>query len=379
MSDYVGGILTYDIYVVDTTTAPMLGESPVLHEGHGPSGDHGFHISEVSGGYYRITSNPTFEAGDYAVVAWFREPGDVNHQKISVTWDVDPLPADQDFTILLDAEHGTTLSELRRRVARAVRDYRQVITTAQGSTTTVVDIFNLVNNTDYYRGAELICTVGHPENIGKKRKVVSSSFEGGVVTFTPPLPHGTQLGDQFDIFRFARLPFGISEYDQAINDAIAAAYPANREKVMVVLNAPFLSDTGYLEIPSTIYGIYGISAAAGMTSWVDYDAIPPAASAYNSGFWIDSARRRITFGPLGDYMNEKTVAIYGYAHPAPLLRDSDKTTTDPEWIVDQAVSSLLQSNLDQTTFAVGQARANRADQLRGKMVKPPEPNTIWLG
>lgn len=380
MVDYVGDVLEYDIYVVGTAHQPLVGESPILTDGHGPTEAHGFHISELGGGYYRITSNPADEAGAYGVVAQFRTDPDTDpdFQRLSVTWDVDPIPAGQDLTILLEQAQGTSLGELRRRVARAIRDYRKGVATSAGSKSTFSDIFNLVNNTDFFRGAEIICTAGHPDNIGKKRKVVSSNFEGGTITFVPELPQPTQVGDQFDIFHFIRNGFGVQEYDDAINDAINAGFPGNRVAVAVRPLDAFNSTQGYIDIPSTLYALYDVTYEVPGRTWQDWESLTRSNQGGQVGWGVDIPQRRLYFGAFGGLINDRSLVLYGYAHPAPLVNDDDLTMTDPEWLVEQALGVLLQSSMDQSTFAFGQARQNRADQLRSKMVTPAQPSTIYL-
>lgn len=378
MVDYVGDTLTYDIYVVSTVLAPLTGESPVLSEGFGPSEQHGFHVSELGGGYYRISSNPALEAGPYRAVVTFRTVGDPDYQQLSITWDVDPSPTEDSISITLGAANGTSLAEIRRRVARSLRDYRRAVATSPGSTTTLVDIFNLVNNTDYYRGAEIVCVTGHPENIGKKRKVVSSAYETGTATFIPPLPQPTQVGDVFDMYRFARVPFMIQEYDDAINDAIAAAWPANRVRALVVPVEPFDRATGYFSIPDQVRGVYGV-AYAREGDYLSWPRVEQAKYPHDAGWYVDTASRQITFGGATDFLNARQLALYSYVQPGPLTSDNSLTTTEPEWLVDQVAGILLKSAMDQTTFAIGQERANRADQLRAKMATPSEVSTIWIG
>jgi hypothetical protein len=276
--------------------------------------------------------------------------------------------------VYMNAQSGITLGELRPMVARQLNDYRRVTATG-GSETTITDPFGLVENTDYLRGAEILCISGHEENEGLVRKVVSSSFESYTATFIPALPQPVQAGDVFEFYGFARANnYRIDDYNQAINDAIRQGHPQNREKVYMDIESAISETTAGIPIPEPFTHIYGIQWKG-----TDWYTVPPSRFMGEAGWYVDKARRQIVFGPAyHQEVRNKAVRIYGYTRSPQLLVDSDRTSTDVEWIIDSAVSQLISRNMDQATFAIGQSRANRADQLRGKMMKPAEPNTVSL-
>lgn len=266
----------------------------------------------------------------------------------------------------------TSLGELRRVVARQIRDYRRV-TASAGSLTVISDPFTLSDNTDHFRGAELICITGHEENVGQKRKVVSSSYEQHAITFIPPLPQPVQPGDTFDMFNFNRVRATIAEYDDAINDAIRMAHPQNREDMYFDVHDGLDESAGGIHIPEPFVAIYGLSFRADNGSWYVYDQV--------DGWTVDPVRRLIVPKPGSDPRSkvyDRPVRIFGYGRARSLVDDNDTTHTDVEWIVDSAVSAITTGSMDQATFPIGQSRANRADQLRGKMAVNIHPGTISL-
>lgn len=262
------------------------------------------------------------------------------------------------------------LRDIRSMVARQMRDHRS-ITATSGSETTITDPFTLLDNTDHFRGGEFIVRKGHPENMGLKRKVVSSSYESATITFLPPLPQPVGEGDQFDIYNFSRVRATISDYDNAINDAIRQAHPQNREEMYYDVYRGYDHTIRGVKIPDGFIAVFGVQYQNEHGHFVDIDML--------NGWDVDTVRRVIV--PHQSWINRLTgspVRIYGYGRARELEKESDMTTTDVEWIIDSAVGSLTTAMMDQATFPIGQSRSNRADQLRGKMAFNTRPNTISL-
>ena len=322
-------------------------------------------VVDNENGTYDFTFTPSYP-GEWELIVQTIVDGDAQVFEISVNATSSSVP------IYLDTYGGTDLRTLRRMVARVMGDHKMVTATS-GSTTTISDPFDLVDNLDHYRGAELVCVTGHPSNVGLKRKVVSSSYEQYTITFIPALPEPVEAGDTFDIYNFGQVPMTIQQYTQAINDAIRMAFPANTVGIVMNLESPLLD--GVIPIPAQFTHINGVS----WKSVDDWYSIPPSRFQEEGGWFVDQASRTLTFGGAYGYeLKEKAVRIYGETRAPELVLETDVTTTDAEWIVDQAVSLLLHGRMDQTTFAIGQARGNRADQLRSKMMRPRKPNTVAI-
>lgn len=347
------------IPVTGATFSELSSSSP---DGHAIS----WSVKDNQNGTYDFSFTPTYP-GEWELLVQTYVDGEPQVFELAIVATSSSVP------VYLDIVGGTTLRELRRRTARIMGDYVEIETTKDGSDTTATDVFNLVDNLDHFRGAEIICTKGHPSNVGQKRKVVSSSYDQYTITFIPPLPEPVMEGDKFDMYNFGKIPMSIQQYNSAINDAIRAAFPANVVDIVMNLESPLVD--GRIPIPAQFTHIYGVSWKSG-DEWY---SIPPSRFAGEGGWGIEYSTRSILFGDGYAFdLENKAVRIYGMTRAPELVDDDDVTSTDSEWIIDQSVAYLLHGQMDQTTFAIGQARANRADQLRSKMLKPAHPNTISL-
>lgn len=353
--------------VVNSLSIPVTGATFAELSSSSPTGHAiAWTVVDNENGTYDFSFTPTYP-GEWELVVQTIVDGEPQIFEISVTATSTSVP------IYLDTTAGVTLRDLRRMVARVMGDYKTVTATQDGSKTTITDHFNLVESTDHFRGAEVIVLTGHPSNVGQKRKVVSSSYEQFTLTFIPELPEDVKAGDTFDLYNFGQVPISIQQYDQAINDAIRLAFPANTASIMMNLDAPLID--GVIPIPSQFTHVNGVSFKSGN----DWYSIPPSRFSGEGGWYVDVANRSFTFGGAYAYeLQDKAVRIYGETRQPELVLETDVTTTDAEWIVDQVISHLLHGRMDQTTFAIGQARGNRADQLRSKMVKPRKPNTVAI-
>lgn len=352
--------------VVDYNNLPLIGVIPTEISSADPNGrPFTWSYTDLGDGSYRFSWYPDLP-GTWTLYVSFSSPtGDLLYAISCVA----------SGPVYIDQAGSISLRDLRAMVARQLSDYRKVVAT-EGSINTVTDPFALVDNTDHFRGAEMICISGHVDNEGKVRKVTSSSYENYTLSFIPDLPQPVVAGDSFELFNHGRTNRRIQEYNDAINDAIRQAHPQNREKIYMDLPAgSYSSDQNGVEIPPDFVAIYGVQFNYG-GSWYN---VPPGRFMGEGGWTIDRARRLLVVGPgYGHEVRNAALRLYGYTRAPQLLNDTDMTSTDPEWIIDTAVGSLIVSGLDQATYAVGQSRNNRADQLRGKMVKIPEPNVVTL-
>lgn len=372
---FTGDSLVSYISLQDPDGTPITGESWEVLIERNPNGDpFGVEVVELSNGVYQmraqtLASDPPGEY--YALVKAVNAPYE---RRFSEVWDVEKKTVSASAGVFIDSPTGLSLGEIRAMLARQQRDYIKVIATQGSEGKLLYDEFNLVENTDHFRGAEVICKTGHFTNVGVKRKVETSRYETAHVQFTKDYPHPIAEGDVFEFFHFARTGFTIQEYDDAINDAIKNAWPQNREKMYVDPEYLYERDNG-IAIPDVLTHVHDIHFFAG-GRWY---SVPPGRMLGDEGWVVDRARRRIHLGGIYNWNAENSpVRIYGYGRPNVLTNDTDRTSTDIEWIMESASSTLITGMLDQATFPIGQARANRADQLRGKMISIPEPNTVML-
>lgn len=366
----VGDVLEEDVYVTDPHGNPLAGLAPTTHEGTGPAGAIGFHVTEVGGGHYRIYSNPVALDGFYSVRVQMNDP---YNQQFNISFTVDPVVSDVD---ILTPGDRVQLAELRRMLARRQNDYIRVVATADSSERQVIDAMNFVEDTDHFRGAEIICVTGNRNNVGQRRKIINSRYDAYQIELLSPFPSKILAGDTFDLFRVGRSGNSIAIYDAAINDAIRMAWPANREKLAATIGTYARLDQG-IAIPTIFTHVYDVHAYIDDGyGWVQ---VPPTNHRNGRGWFVNRGDRTLgVAGGLEWVVDEKAIRLYGYGRPEELVQDTDSTSTDAEWILEMAAGELLINELDQAVYPIGQSHINRADQLRAKMVVPSEPNTVAI-
>jgi hypothetical protein len=371
MAEYVvGDVLEEDIYIVDTYGNPLVTLTPTTHDGVGPAGAFGFHVSEVGGGHYRVYSNPTSIDGFYGVRVQANDPF---NQQFNLSFDVGVGAAE---VSLLTPGSRTTLGELRRMLARRQQDYLRIVASEASDPARVVDSMNLVHTTDHFRGGEIVCVSGNRVNVGQRRKVVSSRYETYHIDLLMPFPAPIIAGDTFDLYNVNQSGNTIAAYDQHINDAIRLAWPANREKLVVDVGTYDRHVDG-LPIPTDLTHLYDVHVY--VDDIFQWTQVPPTNHRGGRGWFVNRGNRTVGVGHGLEYvLDEKAIRLYGYGRPKELVLDTDSTATDIEWVLEMASGAMLINELDQATFPIGQSKINRADQLRAKMVVPSEPNTVSI-
>jgi hypothetical protein len=288
-------------------------------------------------------------------------------------FDVDAVPVPISAPTYIGAGQGTPLHEIRRMCARKNGDYRKLTARTTGSEGVIFDHMGLVENTDHFRGAELIFT--SEPHLWEVRRSIGNSTNTFSLSFVPPLASPTITGETVDVFNFSRNGHSIQDYDDAINDAIRFGFPENRIEVKQVLDDEFTGDP--FVVPDVFTHLYGVSFTD--DSGYEYDLMNSRYPDSSSGWYYDAVSRTIKVG-WGDNWGFRggAITLYGYGREATMVHNTDVTYTDPEWIVEHVASILSMGQMDQSTFPIGQAWMNRADSLRAKMAKVGKPNTIRL-
>lgn len=262
----------------------------------------------------------------------------------------------------------TDLLTLIKAVAQEVGDFRTVTATQNSSNNVLVDDMELVQSTDFFRGGQIVFTSG--ANNGQVRRIIGSDTPSFSVTLNSYLPNPVLAGDTADIYNVGgpsgRPGFLIREYTQAINNAIRDAFPQYREPVTTSFATMGTANgDNRFALPSTMTHVSRVEV---LFPSAVFTIAPSRYTDAWDGWWIDRQNRELVLNyddavTVGD----KTVRVSGYGRPAALVNFTDQTNCDPEWIVEMAKARLLMGQFDQATMAMGQAFANRADQLRSKM------------
>lgn len=112
-----------------------------------------------------------------------------------------------------------SMRQIRRAVARSLRDLWQIVATSNGTAYTIVDSQRLYQIEGFFEHAWVMSTWGTPDNIGAEREV--GGFSSNTMTLYQPLETASLQGDEFDTHK--RWTF--TEYHQAIDDALNEVYP----------------------------------------------------------------------------------------------------------------------------------------------------------
>src|SRR4051794_13920128 len=127
---------------------------------------------------------------------------------------------------MTDAVRTTSLAELRRRIARRLGDLVRVQGTETGSTSTLVDAINIPTGNEDLTRRQMVFT--STDFAGVKAVITSTDPRGNEIPFRPILPATTPSATTADIFNKRGAGFSLTEYKDAINDAIDDAYPLAR-------------------------------------------------------------------------------------------------------------------------------------------------------
>lgn len=367
---YVNDIVYEDITITDATGVVQTGRTFTKVLARDPLGnDFTPTVTEISNGLYRV-SFPVPLAGDwYIQYSVNTSPAQI----WTITEDVDPVSASGVAGI--SPTSGTTLASLVSQVATLVRD--RVLATASiasGANNTFTDTRALYEDDRYFRGAEAYVLSGTPANLGQVRRVQGSELNTSTITFVSGLPANPQIGDKIELVNIGSRGFRRDEYREAINFGIQSANPQNQIPVAATALTTYTSE-GFVVIPDTIKRLSTVEYQDTTGIWHEIEY----SGRSGPGFYIN--RTDLSIGLRGDWMgaaNGMSLRFTGYAKAAPLVNDSDLTSTDSEYLVNWAAGYLIMSKRDTSIAQFGQAFLNRADALRAKMAAPTAANTIWI-
>jgi hypothetical protein len=267
----------------------------------------------------------------------------------------------------------TSRAQLRTRIASMLGDLTTLTATVAGSTTQFIDTRTLTSNMENPRNREFIfIRHGNPAvftNDGLIRRITNSDLNAGWISFDA-LTAATAVGDVGEMYNFRGKGWLYDQYNNAINQAIAEAYPLFKQEYA----EPVIgwSTTGHtLVVPEGYEYVYAVEYTE--DDFVSWTPVPPATNPWTSGWGLSANSQggsdpKITindpiyYTPLfaTDLIND-TVRMRGYGPPQPLDADGDETSINPEWLCNKAASILCFSALDRDQ---GNAyRAQRFDQM----------------
>ncbi len=271
---------------------------------------------------------------------------------------------------------GSTRAELRRTIANQLGDYYPVLTTQVGTTNNMFDNFNLAGETNKFKGMQVYVTGGTYANIGQITTVTLSDEVSRSISFEPPLPVDTQAGDTAELYNFKSRGSTIQQYNQAINTAIMQA----REQHAVIpytetVAGSFLRTSPYIAIPIIFTHITSVDALDARGATVRLKA---------GDMLVDRFSRSIEVHRRGvNSLHGLSLRLRGYISPALLDSDTDRTSLDAEWILNEVKAHLLERRMA-AGEPVGQQdrlflqERNEASGKRAVILTRVAPNTIRL-
>lgn len=303
-------------------------------------------FAEINQGEYRFSFTPT-SAGTWRFHAYYDDGVDQIELAESFV-----VSANATVTVISTAASGgltLTLTELRRRVARRLGDLDQLVSTANGSTTTIVDTLNVNSATEDMKGRVVLPTSG--TNLGLTRRITAQVDSTGTLTVTPALSAITATNDTFDVFNKRGKGFLPSQITAAINDAINDAFPLGMVELRSTISPAFDYDSPEITVPATFVYVHTVA-------WQDEDGfwsvVPKSTGSGEYGWIADAAAGEIRIlGGIGYSIDGLTVRLTGYGRQPTLSAESDTCALNAEYIVSRACYHLCLGNIDRNPDKYG--------------------------
>jgi hypothetical protein len=217
-----------------------------------------------------------------------------------------------------------TRAFVRRRVGRATRQMILLTATANGTTTTIVDVINGSDPTSTLTGRVGWVASGTAANLSRSVRVTGNTESTSTITFTPALPSATATGDEIELWN--DLDQGVTpvEVHELIDMAIEAV--ADQFPILATDTAEtFDADSPALTIP----------AGWDWFSGVDYQDV--------SGYWHpvyqnqlrvnDVARTVEIIYPTRVSLDTLNVRLRGATRPTAASTDSTDIPIDAEFLI----------------------------------------------
>lgn len=270
----------------------------------------------------------------------------------------------------------STLAELRRAVARLVKDYQSVTATATSSDkTSFTDTRNLWEDRDRFRGADILFTSG--TNSGLKRRITGSTLAGSIswaqgadtTVETTAIP---QAGDTADVFNLKGRGYRIEHYNEALSTALKMGHPQTRLVRVETLTPALVTTVDRYAIPANFTHVTKLQYQDS-TGWHDL----PKSGGANYRWEVDLQNMEIALDQGIRYqLDGKPVRLTGYQRHTDLVNDTDICNVDDEWLISKATGLLLLADRNEENLAWGQYWLNRADAMFPRMASTSVPGTI---
>lgn len=357
---------------LDPNGDPILGATFTVAFSQRPDGQSfPVDITEQGNGVYLVEGQT--EVGDPGG-EWYVLVQSPDGAQYDYTWDVNAIRPPVVY-VQADRGAGHTRQKIRQIVASELGDLVLATATKNGTESTIFDAYNLALEVRHYNGMEVLCTDGHPANIGRTGTVTTSSQADQSVNFIPPFPMPTTIGDTFEMYNRRGTGWRVTQYNAAINAAISRAGDEHFTIPHTMEADTFDRHDGRITIPLDFSHFSGVEwrTRRGETRQL----LP-------NFYTFDRFSRSVVV--KGRYLREMsgvTPVIRGYI-PPPLLEQDDHQTSIPlEWLIVEVKAEL--QNHDVSTGSTQGARdrlfyldRQGADGRRQAIITTYAPNTRKL-
>ena len=230
-------------------------------------------------------------------------------------------------------EQITTRGELRRSVAQLLGDLVELTATHNsGDTATFRDVNRLGLQIESPKHGDIIFTSGG--NAGLIRRITDADLNTGTIQFEA-VPNQITSGDTAEIHNLSAKAWPVVDKHRAINDALAASWPAYKEPITVPLVDLFSGTEPILSVPVNMTHVVGVQYQTSDGDWIDLPSI----------YWsLDRALAEITVSghSFRNLLDGLAIRLVGGSRPEPLTSDDDTTTVRADYVMYQAAAFLCQ-------------------------------------
>ena len=234
---------------------------------------------------------------------------------------------------------STTRRQLRRSIGANFGERIDLTATNVGDTNTFFSQVDLTFADNELNGREAWYaesnTAESAINVGTRRVVQYNTQDTFSITVVPDWPAITRVGDVVELYNARGYSASITEIHDKINELIDEV---SEEGGLTEASTPvaFSSLTPRVTIPANWYWLFGAEFDDRWGNW--YQVFP-------ADMVVREWDHEVTFKnykTLG-MMQNRNIRLIGSPKLTPLTRDSDETTVDAAWLVDQAVAELRRS------------------------------------
>jgi hypothetical protein len=234
-----------------------------------------------------------------------------------------------------------TRAQLRARLMDVFLDGVQLTFTANGSTTTCLDTFNVNTGSESFDGRDIIFT--NSTNIGLVSRITGTNATTGTLTFAPART-STLSTETADVVNRRGKGFTAGEYHRAINSAIEEINGLTLVPVISSISDAYSVSTQTFTVPTTVKEIYLVEYQDGNDDWRE---IPPAGSRGGIGWTAEPSAGVIRIkGNVAEMADGYSLRTHGYAEQAALTSETSVCAFDGAGVVAMAAYTLCRGALD---------------------------------